>query len=84
MSSCDQIKAVAAVVGLEIAATASLEHFVDNKNLEFFSKFPHGKIPAFEGADDFKGVKGAAIARRSQSLERRDGIVTQYRFYFEI
>ena len=36
---------------------------VDNKKPEFLSKFPHGKIPAFDGADGFKLFEGAAIAR---------------------
>jgi elongation factor 1-gamma len=70
LSSCDQIKAVAAFAGLEIAAPASYEHYVDNKKPEFLSKFPHGKIPAFEGADGFKVVEGAVVARYSESSYR--------------
>ena len=61
---------MAAFAGLEIAAPASYEHFVDNKKPEFLSKFPHGKIPAFEGADGFKLVEGAAISRYSESSYR--------------
>ena len=68
MTSCDQIKAVAAFVGLEIAAPASYEHYVDNKKPEFLSRFPHGKIPAFEGTDGFKVVEGAAIDRYSEFI----------------
>jgi elongation factor 1-gamma len=39
---------------------------VDNKELEFLAKFPHGKIPAFEGSDGFKLFESAAIARYSK------------------
>jgi elongation factor 1-gamma len=39
---------------------------VDNKKPEFLAKFPHGKIPAFEGSDGFKLFEGAAIARYSK------------------
>ena len=98
LSSRGQIKAAAAYAGLEIALPASYEHYVDNKKPEFLAKFPHGKVPAFESADGFKVVEGAAIARysessyrlsnRSQSWERGGVIVTRYqisniRFYFE-
>lgn len=38
-------------------------HYEDNKKPEFLSKFPHGKIPAFEGADGFKVFEASAIAR---------------------
>ena len=58
---------MAAFAGLEIAAPAAYEHYVDNKKPDFLSKFPHGKIPAFEGAGGFKVVEGAAIARYSES-----------------
>ena len=40
---------------------------VDNKKPEFLSKFPHGKIPAFDGADGFKLFEGVAIARYGES-----------------
>ena len=38
-------------------------HFEDNKKPEFLSKFPHGKIPALDGADGFKVFETSAIAR---------------------
>ena len=66
LSSCNQIKAVAAFADLEITS-ASYEHFVDNKKPGFLSKFPHGKIPTFEGADGLRVFEGAAIARYSES-----------------
>ena len=92
--SFDQIKAVAAFAGLEITVPA-FELLVDNKKPDYLSKFPHGKVPAFEGADGFKLAEGAAIARysessyrlsdRSQSLGWDGGgrIVTGHLVYFE-
>ncbi|KIM37877.1 hypothetical protein M413DRAFT_448147 [Hebeloma cylindrosporum] len=68
------IKAVAAFAGLEITLPA-YEHFVDNKKPEFLSKFPHGKIPAFEGADGLKLVEGAVIARYIASLAPNSGLL---------
>lgn len=49
--------------GIEIEIPATYEHFVDNKKPEFLSKFPHGKIPAWCGADGFCLFEGHAIAR---------------------
>jgi len=43
------------------------EHFVDNKKAEFLSKFPLGKIPAFESPDGFKLTEGIPIARFGES-----------------
>lgn len=37
-----------------------------NKSPEYLAKFPHGKIPAFEGADGFKLFETQAIARYSE------------------
>jgi len=56
------IRAVAAYGDLELASPESYEHYVDNKKPEFLAKFPHGKIPAFEGADGFKLFEGIPIA----------------------
>ncbi|PPR01577.1 hypothetical protein CVT24_005868 [Panaeolus cyanescens] len=69
------IRAVAALGGVEIALPAAYEHFVDNKKPEFLSKFPHGKIPAWEGADGFKLFEGAAIARYIASLAPNSGLL---------
>jgi elongation factor 1-gamma len=69
------IRAAAAYAGLEIAQPASYEHYVDNKKPEFLAKFPHGKIPAFEGADGFKLFEGAAIARYISSLAPNSGLL---------
>ena len=57
-----QIKSIAALGGLEIADPAEYVHMTDNKKPEFFSKFPHGKIPAFESQHGFKLFEAAAIA----------------------
>ena len=43
-------------------------HLEDNKKPEFLAKFPHGKIPAFEGSDGFKLFEGSAIARYGELL----------------
>ncbi|KIJ64379.1 hypothetical protein HYDPIDRAFT_28820 [Hydnomerulius pinastri MD-312] len=61
------IKSVAALGGLELEIPA-YAHFEDNKKPEFLSKFPHGKIPAFEGANGFNLTEGAAIARYLANL----------------
>ncbi|EAU87957.1 elongation factor 1-gamma [Coprinopsis cinerea okayama7 len=69
------IKAIAAFGGVEVAEPASYEHFVDNKKPEFLAKFPHGKIPAWEGAEGFKLFEGAAIARYVASLAPNSGLL---------
>ena len=53
-------------------------HFEDNKKPEFLAKFPHGKIPAFEGADGFKLTETPAIARYSESCPQFDYSFHQY------
>lgn len=58
-----QVRAAAALGGLELSFPENYEHMVDNKKPEFLSKFPHGKIPAFDGSDGFKLFEGVAIAR---------------------
>ncbi|KAI0744493.1 elongation factor 1-gamma [Earliella scabrosa] len=63
-----RIRAVAAFGGLKIDLPESYVHFEDNKKPEFLSKFPHGKIPAFEGADGFKLFETTAIARYVATL----------------
>ncbi|KAF8994870.1 elongation factor 1-gamma [Cyathus striatus] len=69
------IRAAAAFGGVEIALPAAYEHFVDNKKPEFLEKFPHGKIPAWEGADGFKLFEGAPIARYIASLAPNSGLL---------
>lgn len=62
-----QIRAAAALGGLTIDLPAAYTHYQDNKKPEFLEKFPHGRIPAWEGKDGFKLFEGAAIARYSES-----------------
>ncbi|KAI0758865.1 elongation factor 1-gamma [Fomes fomentarius] len=70
-----RIRAAAAFGGLKIDLPASYTHFEDNKKPEFLSKFPHGKIPAFEGADGFKVFETSAIARYVASLAPNSGLL---------
>ncbi|KAI0702824.1 elongation factor 1-gamma [Cerioporus squamosus] len=63
-----RIRAVAAFAGLKLDLPEAYVHFQDNKKPEFLAKFPHGKIPAFEGTDGFKLTETPAIARYIASL----------------
>ncbi|KAJ7493540.1 elongation factor 1-gamma [Mycena latifolia] len=74
-SSGTAIKAVAAFAGIAIDLPESYVHFEDNKKPEFLSKFPHGKIPAWEGKDGFKLFESAAIARYIASLAPKSGLL---------
>ncbi|KAI6126350.1 hypothetical protein EDD16DRAFT_1856256, partial [Pisolithus croceorrhizus] len=56
-----QIRVTAVAAGEE----HEYRHCEDNKKLRFLTKFPHGSIPAFEGADHFNLTEGATIARYS-------------------
>ena len=60
-----QILAAAAVAGLELE-TPPVEFHVTNKSPEFLSKFPMGKMPAFEDAKGLKLFEGAPIARHGK------------------
>jgi elongation factor 1-gamma len=57
------IRAVAAYGGVPVQLPEGYVHFQDNKKPEFLSKFPHGKIPAWEGADGFNLFESVPIAR---------------------
>ncbi|GJE89103.1 elongation factor 1-gamma [Phanerochaete sordida] len=63
-----RILAAAAFAGLKLELPASYVHFEDNKKPEFLAKFPHGKIPALDGADGFKVFETSAIAHYVASL----------------
>ncbi|THG97428.1 hypothetical protein EW026_g4570 [Hermanssonia centrifuga] len=63
-----RIRAVAAFAGLKLDSPEGYVHFETNKTPEFLAKFPHGKIPAFEGADGFKLFESSAIARYVAAL----------------
>ena len=62
-----QIRAAAAFAGLKLDLPANYVHFEDNKKPEFLAKFPHGKIPALDGADGFRVFETSAIARYGES-----------------
>jgi len=68
------IRAAAAYAGVELASP-EYEHFVDNKKPEFLAKFPHGKVPAFEGADGFRLFEGIPIALYIASLAPNSGLL---------
>ena len=57
---------MAAFAGLKLDLPEHYVHFEDNKKPEFLAKFPHGKIPAFDGADGFKVFETTAIAHYSE------------------
>ncbi|KAG9308797.1 glutathione S-transferase C-terminal-like protein [Chiua virens] len=59
------IFSVAAINGLELEQP---EFLFQNRPPEFTTKFPFGKIPAFEGADGLKLIEGATIARYLSSV----------------
>ncbi|KAJ8454595.1 hypothetical protein ONZ45_g19245 [Pleurotus djamor] len=69
------VRAVAAFGGLDTALPEGYVHFETNKQPEFLSKFPHGKIPAWEGADGFKLFEGAAVARYLAALAPNSGLL---------
>lgn len=52
---------IAALNNLELSIP-EFEMGVSNATPEFLAKFPLGKVPAFEGADGFTLVEGAAIS----------------------
>lgn len=66
-----QIRAAAAFAGLKLDLPANYVHFEDNKKPEFLAKFPHGKIPALDGADGFRVFETTAIAHYSESKFHR-------------
>ncbi|EKM52449.1 uncharacterized protein PHACADRAFT_260849 [Phanerochaete carnosa HHB-10118-sp] len=63
-----RVRAAAALAGLKVDLPESYVHFQDNKKPEFLSKFPHGKIPALDGADGFRIFETTAISRYIASL----------------
>jgi elongation factor 1-gamma len=60
-----QILSAAAIAGLDVDLQP-FEFGVTNKTPEFVNKFPHAKIPTFEGEDGFTLLEGASIARYGQ------------------
>ncbi|KAJ7459453.1 elongation factor 1-gamma [Mycena galericulata] len=69
------IRAVAAFGGVAIDLPEGYVHFDHNKKPEFLSKFPHGKIPAWEGKDGFLLFESTAIARYIATLAPNSGLL---------
>ncbi|KAG1816678.1 elongation factor 1-gamma [Suillus subaureus] len=74
MSQTKAIRSVCALAGLELEIP-EYQHFSDNQKPEFLAKFPHGKIPAFEGANGFNLTEGAPIARYLAGLAPNSGLL---------
>jgi hypothetical protein len=60
--SNDQARITAAIAGLHLQLKETKVD-PDTKTPEYLSKFPTGKIPAFEGSDGLLLVESSAIAR---------------------
>ncbi|KAH7911276.1 glutathione S-transferase C-terminal-like protein [Hygrophoropsis aurantiaca] len=72
-----QTKVIAAVVaftGLEVER-APFEFGVTNKSPEFLTKFPMGKIPAFEDESGYTLVEGTSIAHYLASIAPQSGLL---------
>ncbi|KAJ7868546.1 elongation factor 1-gamma [Mycena olivaceomarginata] len=69
------IKAVAAIGGIAYDLDPNYVHYETNKTPAFTNKFPHGKIPAWDGKDGFKLFEGLAIARYFASLAPNSGLL---------
>ncbi|KAJ6465720.1 elongation factor 1-gamma [Mycena sanguinolenta] len=69
------IKAAAAFGGVAYELPEGYVHFETNKTSAFTSKFPHGKIPAWDGADGFKLFEGVPIARYIATLAPNSGLL---------
>ncbi|KAJ7287504.1 elongation factor 1-gamma [Mycena rebaudengoi] len=69
------ILATAALGGITLDVPADYKHYEDNKKPEFLSKFPHGKIPAFEGKDGFLLFEGSPIAKYVAGLSPNSGLL---------
>lgn len=65
-SSCasnnDQPRIVASIAGLNLTLSPIVLRET-NRTPEYLAKFPHGKVPAFEGPDGFLLTESTAIAK---------------------
>lgn len=61
--------AAAKANGLELEVVPTQPRF-DSHKPEFLAKFPHGKVPAFEGSDGFLLAESRAIAWYGTSWSR--------------
>ncbi|KAJ7261518.1 glutathione S-transferase C-terminal-like protein [Mycena rebaudengoi] len=68
------IRATAAYGGVHISVPTEKEykHWETNKQPQYLSKFPHGKIPAWEGKDGFLLFESVAIMRYIGALAPRE------------
>ncbi|KAJ3993470.1 elongation factor 1-gamma [Lentinula boryana] len=69
------IKAIAAFGGVSVDVDANYKHMETNKTPEFLAKFPHGKIPAFEGKGGFRLFEAVVIAKYIASLAPNSGLL---------
>ncbi|KAJ3801219.1 elongation factor 1-gamma [Lentinula aff. detonsa] len=69
------IKAIAAFGGVSVDVDANYKHMETNKTPEFLAKFPHGKIPAFEGKGGFRLFEAVVIAKYIASLAPHSGLL---------
>ncbi|KAJ7056838.1 glutathione S-transferase C-terminal-like protein [Mycena amicta] len=69
------IKATAAFGGVKIGFPTNYVHYEDNYKEEFTSKFPHSKIPAWEGKNGFTLFESAPIARYVAGLAPKSGLL---------
>ncbi|KAL6691280.1 eEF-1B gamma subunit-like protein [Trichoderma pleuroticola] len=60
---CLKIFAAAKINGVNIETAADYQHMATNKTPEFLSKFPIGKVPAFEASDGTTIAESDAIAQ---------------------
>ncbi|KAJ7501060.1 glutathione S-transferase C-terminal-like protein [Mycena galericulata] len=69
-----QIRAIAAYGGVSISVPTEKEykHWETNKQPQWLSKFPHGKIPAWEGKDGFLLFESVAIMRYIGAMAPRE------------
>ncbi|KZP33183.1 glutathione S-transferase C-terminal-like protein [Athelia psychrophila] len=69
------IRATAVLGGLEVNLPEAYVHRQDNQTSEFKAKFPHGKIPAWEGRDGFTMFESTPIAKYLASLAPNSGLL---------
>ncbi|KAI6103918.1 hypothetical protein EDD16DRAFT_1702695 [Pisolithus croceorrhizus] len=67
------IKATNAIAGVKLEEPV-YKHYEDDEMPEFPSKFPCGRIPAFEVAEGFNLTESAAIARYIASVATNSGL----------
>ncbi|KAJ7234444.1 glutathione S-transferase C-terminal-like protein [Mycena rebaudengoi] len=69
------IRATAAFGGVKYGTPSSYVHYEDNYKEDFVAKFPHSKIPVWEGTDGFTLFESAPIARYIAGLAPESGLL---------